>query len=208
MDPERHDSRARLRSALNIGRQYTIDRLIAAANIFDILPESAYPEKLALSQELATAKAEARKLFKPLPDSIERSSMLSAIGRIGGLSLKHKVRYRVTSTGLDKHFPQLVEVLEEAVNCRNHYVHGSPGRIDYSSNFDLVYFFTDALEFTFAASDLIDAGWDFSRWKNGRPAYSHPFGTFLVNYPDQLKYFDEMMRLAGHRQRRSPAPEQ
>ena len=166
-DSERHDSRARLRSELNIGHHYTINRLIAAANIFDILPDTAYPEKPILSQELATAKEKARNLFKVLPNSIERSSMLGAIGRIGGLSLKHKIRYRVINAGLDKYFPRLMEVLEEAVNCRNHYVHGTPGRLDYSSNVDLECFFTDAMEFTFAASDLIDAGWDFMKWSNG-----------------------------------------
>lgn len=196
-DQERHDSRRRLQNALNSGRRYTIDRIIGAANIFDILPKSAYPEKTSISEELAIAKAEARKLFRMLPDSIERSSILGAIGRIGELSLKHKIRHRVTSTGLDKHFPQLVDVLEEAVNCRNHYVHGSPGRIDYSSNFDLVCFFTDCLEFSFAASDLIEAGWDISNWKKTLPGYSHPFNMFSVNYKEHIKYFNEMMCSAG-----------
>ena len=193
LDQERHDSRGRLQKALSNGRHYTIDRLIAAANIFDILPNSAYPAKVSLPEGLATAKAEARKLFKVLPDSIERSTILSAIGRIGELSLKHKIRHRVTSTKLDKLFPQLMDVLEEAVNCRNHYVHGSQGRIDYSSNFDLVPFFTDSLEFSFAASDLIDSGWDISSWKNNSPGYSHPFGMFIVNYSEQIKHFNEIM---------------
>lgn len=193
-DCERHDGRGRLRSALNTGRRYTIDRIIAAANLFDILPDSAYPAKATISEEFATAKVEARKLFKALPDSIERSGILGAIGRIGELSLKHKVRHRVTSTGLDKHFPQLVDVLEEAVNCRNHYVHGSAGRIDYPSNFNAVCFFTDALEFAFGASDLIDAGWDFLDWKKGSSGDSHPFSTFSAGYKEQLKYFNELMK--------------
>jgi hypothetical protein len=193
LDQDRHDSRGRLQRALNTGRHYTIDRLIAAANIFDILPNSVYPAKVSLSEGLATAKAKARKLFKALPDSIERSSILGAIGRIGELSLKHKIRHRVTSAKLDKLFPQLVDVLEEAVNCRNHYVHGTQGRIDYSSNFDLVPFFTDSLEFSFAASDLIDSGWDISSWKNNLPQYSHPFGAFIINYRKQIKHFNKIM---------------
>jgi hypothetical protein len=193
-DGDRHDSRARLRSALNIGRRYTIDRAIAAANLFDIFPKSAYPAKENLSKELEDAKAEARKLFKALPDSFERSTILGAIGRIGELSLKHKVRHRVTSTGLDKHFPQLMDVLEEAVNCRNHYVHGSPGKIDYSANFPVVCFFTDALEFAFGASDLIDSGWDFLNWTKGLPQFEHPFGAFRLSYKERLENFNKLMQ--------------
>jgi hypothetical protein len=193
-DNERHDSRGRLSSALNAGRRYTIDRIIAAANIFDIFPDSTYPENVELSKDLAVAKEEAQKLFKALPTSIERSSILSAIGRIGKLSLKHKIRHRVTSTGLDEHFPQLIEVLEEAVNCRNHYVHGSSGRVDYSENFDLVIFFTDALEFSFAVSDLIDVGWSITCLKGG---YSHPFNAFITDYQSRLRDFNTLMNQIG-----------
>jgi hypothetical protein len=189
-DNERHDSRGRLRSALNTGRLYTIDRIIAAANIFDIFPDSAYPMNVELTEDLAAAKEEARKLFRDLPTSIERSSILGAIGRIGKLSLKHKIRHRVTSTGLDEPFPQLIEVLEEAVNCRNHYVHGSPGRADYSENFDLVIFFTDALEFSFAVSDLIDVGWSITCLKGGD---SHPFNEFFTGYQARLHNFNTLM---------------
>lgn len=196
-DQERYDSRRRLQNALNSGRRYTIDRIIGAANIFDIFPKSAYPEKASISDELATAKEEARNMFRALPDSIERSSILGAIGRIGELSLKHKVKQRVMGTGLDKYFPKLIDVLEEAVNCRNHYVHGSPGRIDYSSNSDLVCFFTDCLEFSFAASDLIDAGWDISLWRKNTPGYFHPFGMFSINYKEHIKHFNEMVCSAG-----------
>ena len=189
-DNERHDSRKRLRGAFKSDRKYTIDRVVAAANVFDILPKSAYPVKAEISNELATAAAKARELFKALPDSIERNSILDAIGRIDNFSLKHKIKHRVTSTGLDKHFPQLIKVLEEAVNCRNHYVHGSPGRVDYSANFALVIFLTDSLEFSFAVSDLIDIGWDFTHWKKG---YSHPFGAFIAGYQEQLTHFNELM---------------
>lgn len=194
LDSERHDTRCRLQNSLNLGRRYTIDRMIAAANIFDIFPRSAYPAKAIISEELSKAKTEARKLFKALPESFDRSSVLNAIGRIGELSLKHKIRHRVTITGLDKHFPQLMDVLEEAVNCRNHYVHGTEGKIDYSSNFDIVCFFTDALEFVFGVSDLIDAGWNLLEWRNNLPGTDHPFGAFILNYEYRLKDFNELMK--------------
>ncbi|MGB3222549.1 MAG: HEPN domain-containing protein [Desulforhopalus sp.] len=193
-DSERHNGRGRLQNSLRNNHHYTIDRVIAAANNFDILPDSIYPTQQKLTQELMDAKKKARELFKPLPDSIERSAMLGAIGRIGKLSLKHKIRHRATSTGLDKHFPRLIEVLDEAVNCRNHYVHGTSGKIDYSENFDALCFFTDALEFAFAASDLIDADWNLITWKNRGKGQSHPFSSFTHNYPNYLTLFDDWMR--------------
>lgn len=192
-DSKRQDGRERLQYLLKDNSNYTIDRLIAAANAFDILPDSAYPEKIPVNPELAAAKEEARQLFRGLPDSFERSAVLASLGRIGHLSLKHKIKHRVTSTGIDQHFPRIVDVLEEAVNCRNHYVHGAEGRIDYSANIDVVCFFTDALEFAFVASDLIDVGWNFSSWKAKRAGFSHPFGEFALNYTDQLRNFEELL---------------
>jgi hypothetical protein len=63
-----------------------------------------------------------------------------------------------------EHFPEITMVTDEAVNCRNYYVHGGEPRLDYNREFGAVIFFTDTLEFVFAASDLIEAGWDFQAW--------------------------------------------
>jgi hypothetical protein len=82
----------------------------------------------------------------------------------------------------------LILVLEQAVNCRNHYVHGGPSKIDYRNHFfETVAFFTQTLEFVFAASDLIDAGWSFTRWFQQGTTGSHPFGTYCSYYKDNLR---------------------
>ncbi|TKA91731.1 hypothetical protein FAZ79_00020 [Guyparkeria sp. SB14A] len=188
-DEDCHDARVRLQNSLRNSNSYTIDRLVGAANMFDILPDKMYPNRVELSPELAEAKKEAKQLFKSLPDSVERSSVLGALGRIGKLSLKRKIESRVVSTNLDKYLPGLVEVLREAVNCRNHYVHGVPGWVDYSDRTDLVRFFTDALEFSFAASDLVDLGWDFKSWAVSPMTYRHPFSAFVKSYPEQFRIF-------------------
>ncbi|MDY0280480.1 MAG: hypothetical protein RBR35_07955 [Salinivirgaceae bacterium] len=192
-DIERHDARVRIHYNLKNHRRYTIDRLIAAVNVFDVFPDTAYPISAPLSPELTAATNEARLLFRVLPDSLERSSVLGALGRVGKLSLKHKIQHRVQSTGLYKHFPKFIDVLKEAVNCRNHYVHGTKGRIDYSENFEIVCFFTDALEFAFAAADLIDAGWNIEAWISSRPGRSHLFGVFIAEYAHRLRDFEKMM---------------
>jgi hypothetical protein len=66
-------------------------------------------------------------------------------------------------------FPDSYLVLDEAVNCRNHYVHGSRAKIDDQEHFfETVPFFTDTLEFVFAASDLIEAGWNITSSRMNR----------------------------------------
>ena len=94
---------------------------------------------------------------------------------------------------IGERFPELQLVLDEAVNCRNHYVHGSTAKIDYSQHFDMVTFFTDTLEFVFGASDLIDAGWDMRIFVEKGTTMSHPFGAYRVNYSGGLKALKELL---------------
>jgi hypothetical protein len=156
-----HDARLRFSNSLAEQQRYGIDRLIGSANMFDILPSSAVPPDVQLVEELKEAKEAAREIFAHLPQSPERDSILGALGRIGKSSLKQKIRHRAQRLiGVaGERFPELLTVTDEAVNCRNHYVHGSAPRFDYNRNFDIVAFFIDTLEFVFATSDLIEAGW-------------------------------------------------
>jgi hypothetical protein len=90
---------------------------------------------------------------------------------------------------LEEWFPEIVRVLDAAIDCRNHYVHGSPSRIDYSENNDMVIFFTDTLEFVFGASELVEAGWDIQAFVERPTSMSHPYGAYRVNYPLNLQAF-------------------
>lgn len=189
-----HD--ARLRFSNSFGqKQYDINRLIGSANMFDILPSSAVPPDVPLSEELKSAREGCIKIFKELPKSPERDSVLSALGRIEKSALKHKIRYRgkflVDTVG--ERFPDLFTVTDEAVNCRNHYVHGTEPRFDYSNESDSVIFFTDTLEFVFAASDLIEAGWDVRAWAEIPTSMSHPFGQYRVSYAENLRKLQSLI---------------
>ena len=159
---------ARARFFTGFGKQnhYTIDRLIGAANMFDILPISAVPLDNPLSDDIVLARKISRDAFAVLPKTPERDSVLSALGRISKPALKRKIRHRarlITAT-VGRNLPDLDLVTDEAVICRNFYVHGSDASFDYNANLDCVNFFTDALEFVFAASDLVQAGWDVVSW--------------------------------------------
>lgn len=179
------DARIRFSNSFSNQRHYSIERLVGAANMFDILPSSAIPPNIQLSEELQRAKFDCQVIFKKLPQSAERDSVLNALGRLGKSALKHKIRHR--SQHLLGLFQDINLITDEAVNCRNHYVHGSVSRFDYSNNIDATIFFTSTLEFVFATSDLAEAGWDIASWKNTSSTISHPFAEYRTSYDENLK---------------------
>ena len=73
-------------------------------------------------------------------------------------------------------------VASVAVKCRNYFVHGSAGDIDFREVEPLVPFLTDALEFIFAASDFIQGGWDAQRWNAESHGWGHSFARFRSEY--------------------------
>ena len=82
---------------------------------------------------------------------------------------------------------ELPFVLDAAVDCRNHYVHGTPSRIDYSKDSDVVVFLTNTLEFVFGASELVEAGWDIQRFAERGRTMTHPYGSYLVTCKSNLE---------------------
>jgi hypothetical protein len=187
-DHEWRSARFRFSTAFSLQRQFTIDRLVGAANMFDILPASAVPADVPLTEEMENARTASRAFFKRLPPSPERDSVLNALGRLGKASLKRKVRARAKLI-LDRipaRFPELELVIDEAIDCRNHFVHGSKATMDYSDEFDQAIFFTEALEFIFAASDFIECGWNIDEWSRQSSTVSHPFDRFRLDYEPRL----------------------
>ena len=196
---ERHNewrnSRAQFSTAFAYQNSYSIDRIVGAANMFDIMPSAACPETVAIPPDLDQARGNARKTFKALPASPERDSVLGILGRIGKATLKRKVRSRaklITKIVGDR-FPDMDLVVDQAVDCRNYYVHGSIAKIDYNKHVNQVQFFTDTLEFVFAASDLVESGWDIATWIKQGSTLSHPFGRYRVNYALQLSELKKLL---------------
>lgn len=196
---ERHDgwrnARSRFSTAFAYQNRYDIDRIVGAANMFDIMPSTAYPETVILPPDLDQARDNARQAFRALPASPERDSVLGALGRIGKATLKRKVRSRakIITDIVGERFPELEVVVDQAIDCRNYYVHGSDAKIDYSLHFDQFQFFTDTLEFVFAASDLVDSGWNITAWTKQGSTLSHPFGQYHVNYAQQLSELKKLL---------------
>ena len=197
-DEQWRSARVRFATAAAHLNRYNEDRLVGAANMFDIMPPSAYPATVTLPHELKAAKEVAKNAFKGLQKSAERDSLLNALGRIGKPTLKHKIRCRVAlivqaAGGV---FPKLELVTDQAVDCRNYFVHGTPGKFDYVRHSGQQSFLTDTLEFVFAAADLIEAGWDMRAWSHAPTTLSHPFARYRVSYAASLASLESV--LAGN----------
>lgn len=183
-DGARREARIRFASGFKQQRSFPIDRLVGAANMFDIMPGDTFGAAAPLPEDLLIAAGTARAAFRALPDSPERSSILNALGRLGRPSLRSKVRDRaaLVSRALPHPLSDLDLITHEAVKCRNHFVHGSPGSFSYAEHGDVVTHLTSVLEFLFAASDLIDAGWDIASWYKRGGVLAHPFSRVLHNW--------------------------
>ena len=146
---------------------YDNDRLIGAASMFDFLPDDA------VSIEDETEKK-----------SIEKDRVVkSKLGR----RIESRAQYIIEKIG--NKVPNISYVIKESVDCRNYYVHGGKPKINYEET-GVFPFFVDTLEFIFAASDLIEAGWDIQDWYDA--SRSHPFYWYLADYEDNLR---ELKRL-------------
>ena len=170
-------------------QDYSPDRIIKAANVFDLLPGEEFPSNENLPVDFRYAVKEAQKMFNPLPSSIERDSVLSALGRVGKWPLKRKIHHRaqILIDRIGERIPEICWVTDKAVNHRNHYVHGTSLAMTEEQASTLLDFLTDTLEFVFFASDLIDMGWDIVSWmQRPRSPGGHPFFSYLVSYRHNL----------------------
>ena len=164
--------------------RYSSDTVVRLCNIFDLIPNSAYGNvKEALSEDLLKAKRDCRAIFKELPPSVEKNSMLNALGRLGTKTLKHKIkdRYKIIQNSNLVNLDGMELVIEQCVDCRNHYVHGSKPNFDYTDNFDLLCFFIDTLTFVYGVSELIECGWSFANWSEKNSLY-HIFSRYINTY--------------------------
>ena len=93
-DEDWRDARGRFFANFTKEGAHGVDRLIGAANMFDILPANATPAEVELTEDIKSARDDCQNIFKELPASPERDSILSALGRVGKSTLKQKIHHR------------------------------------------------------------------------------------------------------------------
>jgi hypothetical protein len=195
---DRLNSRGQLFENLRDSREYSANRLVAAANLFDILPPSAFPTDPPLADELLDAKIKCTEIFKSLKNSSERDSILSALGRLGKSSLKNKARHRLkiildNSPKAIEIFTDLDKAIEEAINTRNYYVHGTHPKIKPEHTFEILDFLTTTLEFVYGMSELVECGLNMERWSLHPATMHHPYFEYRNNYKPRIKQLLDLL---------------
>ena len=195
------EARGRFFSSCLTKQHYDEDRLVAAANVFDLLPNEAFPsgDKVDLPEGCKEAVEECKKTLKKLlqkeyPGRWEHASR--TLGRVlKGNPLKRRIRHmaeKVIAEFGEEGISKITDITDKAVDCRNHYVHGSPISFDPRKERK---FLTDTLEFIFVASDLIKAGWDIKAWyKTGSQSYTIPEKSDV----EAMKTHNAIKQASGH----------
>ena len=199
---ERHDGRLYARSKFfySFGKSvYDADRLVSAAGMFDVLPKEDFPRKPELDQKIRTAVEESKEIWENALKDAEGNnesekqckSVLGTLSRLEkSVTLREKICHGAENVieKIGDKLPELDWVIGKAVICRNHYTHRD--ELETIRNCDKVKnFLTDTLEFVFAVSELIEAGWDIENWNYNRS--THPFGRYLGNYKSYLENYRE-----------------
>ncbi|MDD9997807.1 MAG: hypothetical protein OXQ89_08695 [Rhodospirillaceae bacterium] len=185
-------ARTRLASGWSRGSNYNADRIVGAANMFDLLPDDALPPNSILEERFEDAIQQSKELFKGLPQSEKRVRILGDLRRLKKPSLKEKIRYRsqVIYSRIGESIPDIDEVTDAAVDLRNIFVHGSSASAARKDKLEeCISFLTDTLEFVFCASDLVESGWKIEAWHKKQKSVGHPFASYLRSYSDDLARF-------------------
>ena len=192
--PKVDDARGRFGSAFHSG-SYGVNRIVGAANMFDLLPDTYIPRKKELDEPTRALVDATRARFEELPEGFPRHSMLSALGRVGSPSLGDKICHRadIVIKADANAFAELHLPCRQAVVCRNHYVHASKGAFDYRQKSNEFAFLADTLEFVFAASELIELGWDYDSWRGKHFGSSHKFGRYVANFEENLRNLKQVL---------------
>ncbi|MGB6103066.1 MAG: HEPN domain-containing protein [Pusillimonas sp.] len=195
LEPTRRIARIRYAGCMGKSNGYSIDRLVAAANMFDIFPSESDQLATSLPGDLTQAQQECRVILKRLTPGPERDSVLGALGRMGKPSLTTKVlsRAAVVTEKLGTKLPDLALAAKISITIRNYFVHGNLNGFDYEKLEPSTPFLTDTLEFIFASSDLIDAGWNAEVWNSKQHGYGHSFARFLWSYQEEMNSLKEAL---------------
>jgi len=194
------DSRNRFFQSFRQANAYNIDRLVATANMFDILPNFLFPEPPPLNEEVKMAIAASKDIFKKIKvQSSHKDYFLGTLGKLQGHSLRTKIKIRadIITDIIGHKLPDLDIVINEAVSCRNFFVHGTyKGTLNQKDIYYFSSFFVDTFEFIFAVSDLIESGWDINEWLSNGSCLTHPFAAYLYSYREVVTKLKKSLSVA------------
>ena len=183
------EARSNLLKGWKHPNRYDSDRIIRSANLFDLIPGDSFPEDRDVPEALQAIVSNVRDEIAELSESTDVQRIRTVLGMVGKYKLKEKILHRaeMVAAVFPDGLPEINLVCRKAADCRHRYVHGSKSRISAEEHPTLFLFLVDTLEFVFALSDLIEAGWSVSDWNELYAPPSHPFRGYLKSYQENLE---------------------
>lgn len=186
----RDPARQRFIGGFRRGSNYTIDRLVGAANAFDLLPSEDFTKKVPV--EITSLVDQLRKQVQLAAKENEtirehKALFLNNLGRVGDLNLRSKVlqRWSTVPPSIAAKFSGMDEAIAFSVQARNFFVHGSEIKTSKEAAYELAPF-TDTLEFVFGVSELCTCGWNADRWAVESYSWSRS-KWYISNFSENLR---------------------
>ncbi len=145
---------------------YSPNRLITAANMFDIFPCESDQLKKQVTPEAELLLNELKiKIKSDFKENIHiKDSLLQSIGFLKRRNLKDRVleRAQIVRDQLGDGIVNDLDVaIKYGIKCRNYFVHGSEDRkLSPENCFEFQCLFINTFEYIYAMSELLDCGWE------------------------------------------------
>lgn len=171
--------------------RYDYNRLVEAANCFDVLPKEDTGTAAAFSKEARDLTSDFRRKIKSLSSQKEKEIIRSRIAYLLSKDLKSKIAHRasIVESKLSPRLDGLTDVTRLAVGARNYFSHGSASKTKKEKIRDKYSMLTEALEFVYAISELIECGWDPIPWLRDGISYSR-FGILACEFNNFRRELD------------------
>ena len=163
-------------------RKVLEDRIVAAANMFDLLPDEDKPASSELPQKVqSTIDCAMQEIRKEMDQGSQRDDLLTSLGHLKSsttrlrATISHRADIVIQLIGEDR-LPNINADIRLAVNCRNYYTHGrASSEVDFGDP-TTVWYLAVTLEFIYMVSELTLCGWDPSKSIKGG---FHPYEAYL-----------------------------
>lgn len=191
-DEDAKDARVRFAGTFDSNAVQGADRLVGSSNVFDLLPSSRFGPAQQLTDAELQAKESAVRAFRAIEPSDVRDRALSDLGRLGHHNLKSRVlqRAQIVMKAIGSTLSGLDDVLRDAIDARNHFVHGTAVSESRARLFrECTPFYVRSLQLTFALAELLDCQWAAQDWMAQAKGGSHPFADFVGNFREELTLY-------------------
>lgn len=159
---------------------YSPNRLIIAANMFDVFPSDNKKKELSLEERELLSELKIKIKTDFIDHQEIKDKLLNSIGILSRCSLKDRImeRLEIIKPYPWVNFENLAFIVDKAIQCRNYFVHGTKvNKLEQEKIIGHLSLFITTFEYIYAVSELVECGLEM----NFDISVSHPIIAFKDN---------------------------